>query len=286
MIALAQAFQHKKPIHAEALWNAVPGMQFTGLTGLKHFDTEGELISAVYNIYKVRNNAWTVVGQDRVDQPPAGAEHIPAGAAKILLPQALAQGFKQWLPGNDPCIGHFAGAVGENDTWVAESTDLDIGYNLIAYSDDTCRDRNNYGIEYIFGPGQPYNLSFDIAREELADAPTEGAILEVELTAVVRTVDEEGCENYISAILPSRKITFADWPQPALTRITIPFTYSAPPLPATASVRPEDYFLKWELRLQNTARQKITLHKIWLWAEPLENPLPPFDSTVEAWTVY
>ena len=283
-----KAFEKNRNGDPQTLWSAIPGLKFTGVTGLKEFDKEGELVSAVYNVYKVLNGQWSVVGQDRVDQPPPGV--IPRSSGVIggvteLEPDPRSLGFKQWLPGDDPGIGHFSGTPGEKESWVAESGDLDEGYTLMAYYEDTRRGQNNYGKSFIFADGMPYHLSFDMNRKNLAGSPGTGSILEIELTSVVCFLDEDGNESFNSSSLLKQAITFNDWPNANLKRINVPFVYHAPDMPDRALPFGDGTMLKWELRLFNSAKQEVQLRKVWTWAEPLDGELAPVDSAVLDWSL-
>ena len=282
-----KAFEINRNADPKTLWNVIPGLSFTGVTGLKEFDREGELVSAVYSINKVRNGQWTVVGQDRIDQPPPGVIPHSSGAIGGVTdtPDPRSLGFKQWLPGDDLGIGHFCGMPGEKESWVASSGDLDEGYNLIAYYEDGRRDQNNYGKSFIFADGMPYHLSFDMSRDNLAGSPGQGLILEIEVTAVRCFLDEEGDESFNSSSLLKQTVSFNDWPAAGLKRIDVPFVYHAPDMPDLALPYEDASLLKWELRLFNAAKQQVELRKVWTWSEPLDGELAPVDSAVSDWSL-
>ena len=282
-----KAFERNRNSDPQTLWSAIPGLKFTGVTGLKEFDREGELVSAVYSINKVRNGQWTVVGQDRIDQPPPGVIPHSSGAIGGVTdsPDPRSLGFKQWLPGNDPGIGHFSGSPGEKESWIAASGDLNEGYNLMAYYEDGRRGENNYGKSFIFAGGMPYHLSFDMSRNNLAGSSGQGLILEIEVTAVRCFLDEEGDESFNSSSLLKQTVSFNEWPSVGLKRIDVPFVYHTPDMPDMALPFGDGTMLKWELRLFNAAKQEVQLRKVWTWAEPLDGELAPVDSAVSDWSL-
>ena len=269
----------------ELLFEQIPYITFTGVSGMKRFDREGELISAVYDIKRVKNGEWVTLGQEKIDQPEpmAFGDYGPP----VDTTETISEGFKQWLYGNDPAIGHFWGESFGGGEWKAQSIDMETGWNLIAYYEDTARGKNSDGTSFGFKEGNPYHLSFDMIRQNLIGAPDTGAILDINVYCVSRYYDSSGQENYNSTILTVKSFTFPDWPSEGEIRLDIPIVYNSPEVPKDSSRSMKDNLLYWDIQLMNNARQEIVLKKAWVWAAPPEDGgLPSIDTAVQEWSIF
>ncbi|MEW6235638.1 MAG: ABC transporter substrate-binding protein [Candidatus Omnitrophota bacterium] len=292
------------------LFDQIPFISYTGVSGGKRFDQEGELISAVYDIKRVKDNEWITIAQELVGQPVPAAS-ISNRSAKALhaltqesaiqpvsgkssfsgdyeiLGELVAEGFRQWLYGNDPAIGHFWGEPFNENEWKARSRDMEFGWNLIAYYEDTARYKNTEGVNFCFSDGKPYHLSFDMSRSNLPDAPQSGAILDIDVFTVNHFYDSEGQENYLSQNLVTKSFLFEDWPNEGEMRLDVSFIYETPSVPADSIRTMQDNFLCWNMNLMNEARQEVVLKKVWIWAAPPDDGgLPSLDAAVREWAIY
>jgi ABC-type branched-subunit amino acid transport system substrate-binding protein len=269
----------------DLVFEQIPFTPFSGASGLKKFDSEGELISAVYDLKRVKNNEWVTMGQERVDQPST-TNFPPFGDFAPPTPLST-EGFRQWLDGNDPEMGHFWGEPHNANEWKAQSIDVEYGWNLIAYYEDTARQKNAEGVPFGFQDGKPYHISFDMTRSNQVGAPETGIVLKIDVFAVSRYIDSSGQENYQSKILTSKPFLLEEWPGEKTVRLDIPLTYKMTEVPHGSTRTVKDNLLYWTIQLMNSARQEVVLKKVWTWSAPPEDGgLPDLETPIKEWVIY
>ena len=252
------------------LWATVSGLQFEGVTGAKWLDNNGSLQSAIYDVNYVILGKFKIIGEERVKQPNSSSNDAAKAAARFtplaVEDTTVYDNYTYKLVGDDPLISHAAGGPDGNGGWAAQSRDLDMGWVLVAYYEDAQRKLTTEGKEFGFKDGNRYTLQFTLNRENLVSPQPVGSILEIEITTHAELSDEDGNSGYITHFLDEKVITFSDWTTPDPLVVQIPFEYES----QIPDWYPPEYakdLLNWELRLLNSAHQKLLLSSVAIIAE-------------------
>jgi ABC-type branched-subunit amino acid transport system substrate-binding protein len=268
VVALHEALKKSTDQSRNGIWNAVSGLGFDGVTGKKWFDEKGMLISACYDIKVKSGTEFLIIAEEYVKQPNGSN----GGNAKTIQNRnAIAplvddsglvfEDFIYQLYGNDARIGHMGGEAGSNNSWIARSRDLDIGWVVMAYYEDINRGLTTDGQAFGFRDANQYNLILDMSRIDLAGTMSnETQVLEIKLTSVCRYHDANNLQQFATKELLRKTLKFTDWPNEAL-QYTIPVEYQSA-APVGVNVNAVDQLLNWEIRLQNAAHQEISLKTI------------------------
>ncbi|RJP31604.1 MAG: amino acid ABC transporter substrate-binding protein [Candidatus Omnitrophota bacterium] len=247
------------------LWATVSGLRFEGVTGAKWLDDKGSLQSAIYDVNYVILGKFHIIGEDRVKQPDSaggGAAKSATRSTPLTVNDSLIyDNFVYELAGDNPLISHAAGGPDGNGNWVAQSRDMELGWVLVAYYEDAHRKLTTDGKAFGFKDGNHYTLQFVLSRENLSSPQPNGAILEIEVSSHSQLSDGEGQSGYISQVLENTIISFSDWATPGPLLVQIPFLYES----QAPDWYPPEYandLLNWELRLLNSAHQKLTLSSV------------------------
>lgn len=262
--AAFQAMLSRIPDYSRAnLWASVSNLQFEGVTGQKWLDNKGSLQSAIYDVNYVILGKFKIIGEERVKQP-SGNGGMGAKVAAFAQPRTedgtlVYDNFVVRMNGADPLIGHAAGGP-QGDAWVAQSRDLDLGWVLVAYYEDAQRTLTDDGQAYGYKDGNQYTLQFELNRQNLTTQQTLGTIMEIEVSSHYQFTNAQGHEQFLSEVLVDRLVSFAEWPAVGPLTIPVPVTYKS--LAPLGTVAGEHNQLNWEIRLLNSARQKLTFSSV------------------------
>jgi ABC-type branched-subunit amino acid transport system substrate-binding protein len=270
VLTLAQALAVANDKNPIGIWRAIPGLYFTGVTGVKQYDAEGELVHAVYDGRVISEGRFVTVSHYSIDQPAAGTS---AKASLELSNNADDDGlvfnsFIQSLPGSHPSLGHIEGSPDDKGAWIVEPGDMEQGESLAAYSQDVNR-LDDRGQRFGYADGEMYFLTFDFDRTPIGpEGSPDDVILQLIVKSVCHYIDESSHESISTNEMLRYNITFADWPTAGQRRFVIPVRY--------ASAAPGGYIatevgnkLKWDLYLMREAQQMVALQRVTTWSSPI-----------------
>ncbi|MCP4707941.1 MAG: hypothetical protein GY869_04885, partial [Planctomycetes bacterium] len=258
----AKAFDHAitKAVNKtrEDVWQAIPNMSFEGITGKKTFNEKGDLYSGAYDLHCVINGAWNKVDTIHIENPAQGSSSAKV-ATRTQRPSNAEVDFTYSLTAADPLISHFAGEQAHGTGWLAESLDAPMGGVLMAYYEDVERGLSTDNQTFAFEDGRTYNLTFNVFRvNQTDDAPSEGGVFDVTVKSVYRYQNGDGVTHYARQELLNQIVSMNDWPSDSSQQITIPVAYRTA-APGGVAINNDDNRFHWELKLLNTAKQKVVL---------------------------
>ena len=262
VLTIARALEKASSKTPQDLWNAVSQLSFTGVTGVKHFDEEGELVHTVFDGKVVSEGRFITVNHYSIDQPVTlgnnkAIHERKAPRRKIDLTEGAAvfDGFVQTMKGTDPRLGHYDGYPVAGGVWSADAGDLAQGDALIAYGLDLDR-TDDFGQTYAFQDGEKYYLTVEIERHSMdPGTPPGDVILQLNMRSVCHYTGSDQREHISKRTLLTDEITFEDWPDPDKRRFKFAVTYASS-LPVGATCTSDEQKLKWDLHLLRSSRQK------------------------------